>query len=299
MPTIPTLGRRGFAAGRVTARAAGNAVVRSAAGAPPAGRPGHTKGGGPAPNEPITTPQQLSSARAYGGRAFRHSRLVVRDRHIVERRGHMTTSSRPQTPASGIPNRQADGPPRPEAEMLNRSISWQQGTTHTRFLDNTAPHAKVRMKTGRLFPLATQGNPGPQPVYGGTPGLYHPYGARGVVVGPAPTVISLPGGPDRPKVVLQKGAPGDGPQAVTGGAPHGLHSQTYPDRKQTQARSRSTKQMRPGRVTRPLNSKRAGQSMSQFIVPQTGRGGGPAPVQRSGRAPGVTARFVTRTKAAT
>ena len=275
--------------GAVTARAAGNAVVRSDSRLPPAARRNAASPAPPAP-VPDTTRQQRSSRSAYGGPAFRHGRKIASDRHIIERTGITTTSKNHQTPRSGIPNPEADGPPRPAGDMVNRTISWQIGTDATRNLDNELVHATTSAGT-RPFPLSSQGT-GPQPVYGGTPGLVRPYGARGVgLQGPAPKIVALPGGPDVLGTVLTPGAPGDGPQRVSGGAPHGLHSPTVPARKQTAGRYRAVRQQTPGRMTRPANSKIAGQSMSQLMTPlartRAASAAGGAP-----RQPGVSGRFL-------
>lgn len=280
----------------MTGKAAGNAVVTSDTRLPPAARRNAAAAGTAPPEQlPLTTAQQASSSYAYGGRAYRHGSKIASDRHVIERTGTTTTSRRHQTPRSGIPNPEADGPPRPAGDMVNRTISWQVGTDSTRNLDNELVHAKTKAGD-KPFPLSSQGT-APQPVFGGTPNLVRPYGARGTgLQGPAPKVVALPGGPYRVGTVLTPGSEGDGPQRVSGGAPHGLHSPTTPARKQTGARYRSTKQMRPGRVTRPANSKIAGQSMSQFAVPLDKSRGGPPPVQNGGPQPGVTGRFVVRNK---
>jgi hypothetical protein len=280
--------------GVVTARAAGNASVRSDTRLPAAARRNAASPAPPVP-EPLTTAQQRSSRYAYAGPAFRHGQKIASDRHVIERTGTTTSSSREQTPRSGIPNPEADGPARPAGDMVNRTISWQIGTDATRNLDNDLVHARTTAGE-RAFPLSSQGT-GPQPVYGGTPGLVRPYGARGIgLVGPAPRVVSLPGGPGAPGVLLTPGAPGDGPQRVSGGAPHGLHSITTPATKQTLGRYRSVRQQTPGRMTRPANSKIAGQSMSQLMTPLA-RTRASRAATGAGRQPGVQGRFVPRAKA--
>ncbi len=272
MARLPRLGRRGLAAGEVTALASGNSVVTSDVRGAPAAYPGNTDGLNASPHggvEAITPPSQLGEEN-YGGEQFQHSRLVARDRHIVSRRGRTTTGA--EESHSGVPNPETAGPPRPEYEMVNRTISFQIGTDHTAGLDNDAPHAstdvvstpsrfRLRGRTKKTrFPLSKQGSTPWEPVYGGTPGLYRPYGARGFVYGPQPSVYSLPGGPQKPNILLSPGAPGDGPQLVSGGMPHGLHSPTVPPTAVTKGRYASVKQMVPGRAQRPAGAKIAGQS---------------------------------------
>lgn len=294
MVAIPTLGRRGLPEGKPTARASGNSVVTSDVRGAPAARPGNTDGLNTSPYggvEKITPASQLGEITY--ARPFQHGRLIERDRHIIARRGTTVTSAAEQEPASGIPNPEADGPPRPAYTMVDRTVSWQIGTDSTRFLDNNAPHAATNAGR-RRFPLGNQGSSPYEPVYGGTPGLYRPYGARGFVIGPAPAVVSLPGGPNKPNVLLEAGSPEDGPQSVYGGAPHGLHSPTVEPTKVTRGRYASTKQQTPPRQNRPANSKIAGQSYSQTVVPQDGVGGGPLPRLPAEHQAGVNRRFLGR-----
>lgn len=278
MAAIPLLGRRGTPAAQPAGRRAGNAratVARRAYGSVPGQR------------LVVTTPSGIGAAARTP--AYANGRMIARDRHVVERTGTTKTSNARNTLNPGFPNPEADGPARPAAEMLNRTISWQIGTDASAHLDNTAPHASTSAG-GRRFPLGTQDGT-VRRRYGGTPGLYRPYGARGVVVGPAPRTVAQPGGQYPVGVVLDNGSPQDGPQTVDSGAPHGLHSVTLPATKVTRARYRSTPQMRPGRQDRPANSRIAGQSYSQTVVPQNGQGGGPLPRVNGGRQPGLNARF--------
>lgn len=280
--------------GEVTSRAQGNSVVTSGIHGERAAQPG--KGGGvdasPVGGEQlITTPSSLN--RATYARPTQNNRLVLRDRHIISRRGKTVTSPDHQEPASGIPNPEADGPARPSHEMVDRTISFQIGTDATRNLDNDAPHAATSAG-GKRFPLGNQGSAPWEPVYGGTPGLYRPYGARGFVEGPEASLYSLPGGPSRPGVLLERGDEHDGPQALFGGYPHGLHSTTVPGTKVTRGRYKDTTQQTPPRQQRPAGSKIAGQSYSQTVVGQDGKGGGPLPKMSGGRAAGSTMRFLGR-----
>lgn len=294
MVAIATLGRRGLPAGPVTAPAAGNAVVTSDARGQAAAQPGQGDGinASPVGGRVVVTPaSQLG--RFARTPAYENGKLIARDRHVLTRRGRTTTSGAYQEPYSGVPNPEADGPPKPAYQMLNRTLSWQIGTDGTRGLDNDAFHAATTAGN-RAFPLGNQGSNPWERISGGTPGLYRPYGARGVVEGPAPATYALAGGPYLPGTLVSPGAPGDGPQIVYGGLPHGLHSPTLPATKQTQARYAANVQMKNGRQDRPANSKIAGQSYSQTVVNQDGTGGGRLPRLYPGRQAGVTQRFVAR-----
>ena len=293
MVSLPLHGRGRLHTGAPTARAAGNTSVTSDVRGHPAAQPG--KGDAirlsPFPSRIIPTSPDHLLLRSRTP-AYQNNRLVLRDRHVLERRGYGTTSPARQQPASGRPNPQADGPPRPSYGMINRTLSWQIGTDGTRNLDNDAPHATT-MAGDRVFPLGNQGSSPWERVHGGTPGLYRPYGARGRVLGPEPRVVAQPGGPYRAGVVLNPGSPQDGPQKVHGGLPHGLHSQTMPPLATTMDRRANTVQMRPGRQGRPSNSRIAGQSYSQTVVHQDGTGGGRLPtLQTLTRQPGQTERWL-------
>ncbi len=294
MVAFPTLGRVVLPAGPPTARAAGNSTVTSDRRGSPAARPGAGNGIDrsplPAGPTPIVRPSAVAAVVATPVTA--HNRLTFRDRHVVARAGRTTSSATPSR-TGGTPNPEAAGPPRPAGEMVNRTLSWQIGTDATANLDNDAPHASTTAGR-RRYPLGNQGSTPWQPVYGGTPRLFRPYGARGWVEGPAPRVVALPGGPYRPGTVLEAGAAGDGPQRVSGGAPHGLHSPTVAPVRATTGRYRAVRQQRPPRQNRPLNNRIAGQSYSQTAIHQDGRGGGRLPSLAPVRVAGVTNRFVRR-----
>ena len=262
-----------------TALAAGNSVVTSDPRGSVAQQPGQGAGMGianesPFPSRTVLTPHSLDSAGQHARTsAFQHGRLIARDRHIISNQG-TTSSSANQQKTGGSPNPEADGPPRPGWKMVNRSISFQNGTDSTRNLDNHDYHAQV-MAGLKPFPLATQGQEW-SIVYGGTPYLanYRPYGTRGGFspAAPLPTVRAESGGPYRPRTLLQVGDPGDGPQKIYGGLPWGLHSPTLPAREQSQSLIRSRLgQVKPVWNIRPQNSKNAGQSWSQSMVSLSGK----------------------------
>lgn len=295
MVAFSTLGRLGLAQGQETARAAGNSVVTTDVRGQRAAQPGKGNAIDESPvggQQLLTSPSTLN--RSTYARPTQNNRLVFRDRHILTRRGR-TRSGREDVPTGGMPNPEKDGSPEPAYEQVNRTISWQCGTDFTTQLDNDAPHASTSAG-GRRFPLGNQGSSPWERVDGGTPGLYRPYGARGYVMGPEPAQYALPGDGSglRPGTLIAEGAQGDGPQLVFGGYPHGRHSPTVPATKVTKGRYDSTPQMVPGRQQRPAGSKIAGQSYSQTVVPQSGRGGGPLPEVAPSRQPGLNARWGRR-----
>lgn len=172
---------------------------------------------------------------------------TVHDRHAVLNRGTEKTG-RPTD--QGDPSK--DGPARPSVRLINRSFYPQMGTDSSRNQDDLSRGYRTE-PTGQW--AGTQDGSTVQ-IWGGTPGLWVPYGsyagyARGDVQGIQGPAI---------------GERGDGPQLIPNSPPHGLHSDTYPDRKQTLDRFAANKQQVPGRVDRPSNSPIAGQSFSQTVV---------------------------------
>lgn len=320
-PVPDALGRRARSlTGPVTAMAAGNSVVTSdmRGGGRPAAFPGADNAartqsqsfGG----EVLSTPDQRGEPRAAYGGGWADGKLTVRERFVQVMFGHSRQGS--QESHSGVPNPQADGPPLPEYLMDNRTLSWQIGTDLTTQEDNPGPFAvtstvdqqaapsypvasmNVRSCAGRRFPLGTQdGVPWSTRVYGGTPGLYHPYGQRGgQVEGVAAAQFALPGDGSGQRVgtLLADRPAGDGPQTILGGPPHGLHSWTPSSLITTAARQQSIPQQRGGRNDRPNNSKIAGQSYNQTVVPEGKTGSGALPRMRQVQAGIVQSRFLSR-----
>lgn len=274
----------------------GNSAVTSDARGGPAAQPGKGPGGGIGNASPwparliLTAPSQL--LRRARTPAFQNDALVARDRRISAYRGTVMLSGTPDT-KPGIPDPDADGPARPSYRMINRTLSWQIGTDSTTGLDNSA--AKPMTRAGRRpFSLGTRGDPWTT-VYGGTPRLaaYRPYGTRGGPRGgPQPRITALPGGQYRPGTLLQAGAPGDGPQKIASGPAWGLHTATAEPVKLTgQVITSRFSQVRPPRINRPLNSRAAGQSMSQAAVHLDGTAPVKIPLTKPGVQPGVNARF--------
>ena len=183
----------------------------------------------------------------YGLQGF-NDRLTVKDRHAYWDAGHQRTGLETGS-GGGLPNTYNDPriqPPKPELRTVNRTVSFQIGSDATRNQDDL---------TRNYTWLGEQGAPW-TPVNGGVPGLYQPYGTRGGI----PYAIVSP---------VEQGQPGDGPRIVSGGPPHGLHSQTpWKGGEQLLGRYMSTPQMRPVRLDRPSNSPQAGQSYSQTVRPQ-------------------------------
>lgn len=294
MVALATLGRRARTGPPATAAAAGNAAVTSDARGAAAARPGSGNGLPRSSAGRLITTPPWQLGRSVRTPPTQHDRLIARDRHIVELVGTSRASSDPR-PAFGpaAPNPLAVGPPRPAGMMLDRTVSWQVGTDHTTNLDNEEFHASTTAGA-RRFPLGNQGSTPWQPRYGGTPGLYRPYGTRGHVQGPPPRIVAQPGGPWPKGTLLDPGSTADGPQLVYGGRPHGRHTQTVPPVAVTRDRQRHIPTQRGVRQWRPENSKIAGQSYSQTVVHQSGKGGGRLPRIDGGRQAGTTTRFLRR-----
>ena len=199
--------------------------------------------------------QEQLGGSAPGGRGmigFNDQRRAV-DRHVFWDTGRQLTGTS-FVAAGAAPNaynNPQQEPPVPELRAVNRTVTWQQGSDASRN-DDDLTRAYTRNAQGEWI--------GEQvgawsTVYGGTPGLYQPYGSRGGY----PYAIHSP---------VQIGANGDGPQKLWSGPPHGLHSVTYPDRAETLSRYGANPQQVPVRFDRPSNSPQAGQSYSQTVQTQ-------------------------------
>ena len=200
---------------------------------------------------------------SFGTSGF-NDKLTVKDRHAYWDTGNQKTGTDFHGWAGAPPNSGNDPklqPPRPDLRLVNRTISYQHGSDATRNQDDLT----------RSFTWLGEQGSGWAPVYGGVPGLYHPYGSRGGI--PYPIVSPA-----------EQGQPGDGPHAVFAGPPHGLHSTTpWKGGAQIIARFSVTPQTRPVRQDRPSNSPQAGQSYSQTVLPQ-----GASRVRPAGGRPGRT-----------
>lgn len=189
------------------------------------------------------TANNLSTWR--GGIQGFNDKLTVTDRHAYWWKGAGQRQGTDFTPASAPPNtynNPMQEPPQARLRTVNRRWSYQKGSDASRNADDLS-----RQYTW----LGEQGS-GWAPVYGGTPGLYIPYGSRGGV----PFPIADPTGGE------------GGPEKVWAGPPHGLHSETYPDTADTLSRYQALPQMRPVRIDRPSNSPQAGQAYSQVVQHQ-------------------------------
>lgn len=313
------LGRRARSlSGPVTGPAAGNSVVTSdlRGGARPAAWPGADNGGRTQSQsfggEVLSTPDQRGDARAAYGGGWADGKLTLRERFIQVMRG--TSRQGAQESHSGVPNPQSDGPPLPEYMMDNRTLSWQIGQDKTTMEDNEGPFAvtatadqlaavpqltRVAVNGVRPFPLGTQdGVPWTTKIWGGTPNLTRTYGVRGTtaLTGPPAAQFALSGDGSGARVgtLLEPRPAGDGPQMIRGGPPHGLHSLSVNSRKWTAARQGSIPQQKPGRNDRPLNSKIAGQSYNQTVVPEGQTGSGRIPRLGPQAQAGTTQRRLRR-----
>lgn len=179
-----------------------------------------------------------------GGIQGFNDRLTVRDRHAYWSTGTQLEGT-DFTAASSPPNtynNPLQEPPQARLRTVNRSVSYQKGTDTTRNQDDLA----------RPYTWLGEQGSGYSPVYGGTPGLYLPYGSRGGV----------------PYPIVDPTAGQGGREVVWAGPPHGLHSLTYPDGSDTLRRYQVLPQMRPVRIDRPSNSPQAGQAYSQTVQHQ-------------------------------
>ena len=202
---------------------------------------------------------QVETIRRYGIKGF-NDQLQVRDRHVYWDAGTSRTGANPGIPGNP-PNPQADGPAQPTLRVVNRSVNPLIGSDASRNADDLArPYTWLGQQDGTTVP-----------VYGGVPGLYQSYGNRG-----------------RSELIYDPSNGTGGLTQVTSGPPHGLHSDTIPDGKQLQDRYKANPQMRPVRQDRPSNSRSAGQSYSQTVVPQGGIQNARPPMQHRGGGTGLS-----------
>lgn len=179
-----------------------------------------------------------------------NDKLITRDRHAFVSRGTEKTGR-----DSGENDPLLSGPVRPSLRVINRTINFQVGTDATAATDDLSRNY-TKDNDGQW--VGTQDG-APTKIYGGVPGMYQPYGSyAGFTTGLVKGIQSS----------VPLGAPGDGPQTIPAGPPHGLHTATLPDYSQTLGRYMSVPQQVGGRVDRPSNSRIAGQSYSQTVQPQ-------------------------------
>jgi hypothetical protein len=195
-----------------------------------------------------------------------NDKLTVLDRHGMFKVGYENSGR-----SSGNTDPPMDGPPRPSLWLVQRSLSYQQGTDTTGATDDLT---RDYTRNAEGMYVGSQGD-GWSRVYGGVPGLYQEYGSY---QGMSPNSPGVSAGIHSP---TPEGQPGDGPHDVWAGPPHGLHSPTLPTYSQTLGRYMDTVQMARPRVDRPSNSPIAGQSFSQTVQSQ-GSTGTVAASQRMG-----------------
>ena len=266
--------------GQPVDRASGNPDVTTIPRFGPVHQPyGGSDGGGiPQFGQPrVLNQRQETSVRAPGDApvGYSNDKLIAYDRHGMLKVGYENSGRR-----SGATDPPLDGPARPSLWLVQRTISYQQGTDMTAAADDlsrdysrttTEPTAdppawitgfrqafhSVQGKEGGQY-VAEQGS-GWSPVYGGVPGLYQPYGSYAGITNGRVQGIQSP---------VPEGASGDGPRKVWSGPPHGLHSPTLPTYNHTLGRYLSVPQQVLPRIDRPSNSPIAGQSFSQTVQPQ-------------------------------
>lgn len=186
-----------------------------------------------------------------GGAFFANDKLMTMDRHAFLARGNELSGRN-----SGNTDPPMDGPARPSLRLVNRTINYQQGTDTTAAQDDLSRNY-LRTPDGRWF-MGTRGDSWNQ-VYGGTPGMWQPYGTYAGIGNVPVQGIQSP---------VSEGSAGDGPQSFRPGPPSGLHSPTLPDYAQTLGYYMAVPQMRAPRIDRPSNSTIGGQSYSQTVIPQ-------------------------------
>jgi hypothetical protein len=184
---------------------------------------------------------------------YSNDKLTALDRHGMFKVGYENSGR-----YSGNTDPPMDGPARPSLWLVNRSLSYQQGTDTTAATDDLS---RDYSRNAEGMYVGEQGT-GWSPVYGGVPGLWQEYGSY---EGMSP---ASPGISEGVHSNVAQGAPGDGPNSVWSGPPHGLHSPTLPTYSQTLGRYMEIPQQQRPRIDRPSNSPIAGQSYSQTVQSQ-------------------------------
>jgi len=190
---------------------------------------------------------------------YSNDKLISYDRHGMFKVGYENSGRN-----SGETDPPMDGPARPSLWLVQRTINYQQGTDKTAATDDLT---RDYTRNAEGMYIGEQGT-GWSRVYGGTPGLYQEYGSYQGVAPNTPGYDPVSGQTQGIVAPVAQGAPGDGPQTVWSGPPHGLHTPTLPDYAQTLGRYMAIPQMARPRVDRPSNSPIAGQSYSQTVQPQ-------------------------------
>lgn len=204
---------------------------------------------------------QESAVRAPGNApvGYSNDKLTTNDRHGMMKVGYENSGRK-----SGMTDPPMDGPARPSLWLIQRSLSYQQGTDTTANADDLS---RDYTRNAEGMYIGEQGT-GWAPVYGGVPGLYQEYGSYSGISPATPAYDPVAGTTQGIVSSAGQGMPGDGPHTVWSGPPHGLHSPTLPDYQQTLGRYMAIPQMARPRIDRPSNSPIAGQSYSQTVAPQ-------------------------------
>lgn len=208
---------------------------------------------------PLNVGQERTVRRFAGPVGGENDKLITSDRHAYFKVGYENSGRN-----SGETDPPMDGPARPSLAIVNRTINYQQGTDETAATDDLT---RDYTRNAEGMYVGTQGQ-GWSQVYGGTPGLYQEYGSYAGISNSTPGYNPVTGETQGIVAPVAQGQPGDGPQTLWGGPPHGLHSPTLPVYNQTLGRYLTTPQMRAGRMDRPSNSPIAGQSYSQTVQSQ-------------------------------
>ena len=204
---------------------------------------------------------QESAVRAPGNApvGYSNDKLIAYDRHAMFKVGYENSGRN-----SGQTDPPMDGPARPSLWLVQRTINYQQGTDTTAATDDLT---RDYSRNAQRMYVGEQGT-GWGPVYGGTPGLYQEYGSYQGIAPASPGYDPVSGQTQGIKAPVGQGQPGDGPNSVWSGPPHGLHSPTLPAYQQSLGRYMAIPQMAAPRLDRPSNSPIAGQSYSQTVQPQ-------------------------------
>lgn len=216
----------------------------------------------------VLNPEQESASprpgRPVGGS---NDKLTTLDRHGIMKVGYENSGRN-----SGQTDPPMDGPARPSLWLVQRSLSYQQGTDTTAATDDMN---RDYSRNARGMYIGEQGT-GWSRVYGGVPGIYQEYGSYSGVSPSSPNGEGI-------HSPTPQGQAGDGPHDVWSGPPHGLHSPTLPTYSQTLGRYMDIPQMARPRIDRPFQSPIAGQSYSQTVQSQ-GQTGFNQAIQRMGGA---------------
>lgn len=215
---------------------------------------------------------QETAVRAPGNApvGYSNDKLTTNDRHGMFKVGYENSGRN-----SGETDPPMDGPARPSLWLVQRSLSYQQGTDKSAATDDLS---REYTRNAQGMYIGEQGT-GWSDIYGGTPGLYQEYGSYQGISAATPGYDPVAGTTQGIVSPVAQGQPGDGPHTVWSGPPHGLHSPTLPSYNQTLGRYMSIPQMNRPRVDRPSNSPIAGQSYSQTVQSQGQTGSVPQNTQ--------------------